>query len=209
MKAGVTLKLLTSRVRVNSFLPSHPCINPCIHLSIKDALSPGLQWNRIWFVKTFTLTIHDLWETPFFTHPLHFLCLPLLNSHLQYFCSLLCSSSSWYFPPLKSSTLFSLPTPPVSFQLSFKPLAGPLMFATSLASAQSEHSVRICTWKSQEAKFLVVEQYAAFCWVYVKSGKTLYTLILYTLALNLHYKWIVFFKQPKVWLQVDWCRWNL
>lgn len=43
------------------------------------------------------------------------------------------------------------------------------MFAASLVSAQSGHSVEIHTWKCQELDFLVVEQYT----VVLKSLHTL------------------------------------
>lgn len=121
------------------------------------------------------LLINNTWPVRAPPHH-HFLCHPHLtsNSHLLYFFSPLSSSSSWFFPLPKSSSFFSLPTPPVPFQLSSKPPAGLVMFAASLVSAQPGHSVKVCTWKSQEIDFLVVEQYNVCCWLLVKSNKPLY-----------------------------------
>lgn len=71
---------------------------------------------------------------------LHFLSLPHLTSnfHLQYTFSL--SSAAIIFLCLLFHSYSAR-----LFELSSKPLAWPLMFPASLASAQSEHFVGICT----------------------------------------------------------------
>ena len=112
LKGGITLKPLTSEGQIERFPREHPLhhIYPSVHLSIQEAFSPGLRWNRIWLVEIFSLTIHDLWETP----PPPLPPLPPLSTSSSVFnaspLTLTCStfSSSCYFPLYKSSTFFSL-----------------------------------------------------------------------------------------------------